>query len=171
MARSVLARLGGEITAENRAEVGACFTLSFPVSAHPSRQPPARPLSIPPFGGHVLIVDDDADNLEATRMAMEMDGQKVDIAQNGRDALERLRLGARYDLILCDLGMPDMNGWHVAQEIQEIAPGTAVFMVTGWAQHIADDDPRRQWVKGVLEKPMTLARLRDLLSLELGLRS
>jgi signal transduction histidine kinase len=168
IARGVLARVGGEITAENRAGGGACFTLSFPVSAHPSRPAAAGRQSIPPLGGHVLIVDDDTENLEATRMAMEMDGQEVDIAQNGRDAIERLRLGARYDLILCDLGMPEMNGWHVAREIQEVAPGTTVFMVTGWAQQIADDDPRRRWVKGVLEKPMTLQRLRDLLSLELG---
>jgi CheY-like chemotaxis protein len=170
IARGVLARLGGDITAENRPEGGACFTLSFPVATHPSRPPPARPPSIPPVGGrHILIVDDDAESLEATRMAMEMEGQHVDIAQNGRDAIERIRLGARYDLILCDLGMPDMNGWHVAREIQDVAPGTAVFMVTGWAQQIAGEDPRRRWVKGILEKPMTLERLRDVLVLELGL--
>jgi DNA-binding LytR/AlgR family response regulator len=66
--------------------------------------------------------------------------------------------------------MPDMNGWHVAREIQDVAPGTTVFMVTGWAQQIADEDPRRRWVKGVLEKPMTLDRLRDLLSFELDIR-
>jgi signal transduction histidine kinase len=170
IARGVLARLGGDITAENRPEGGACFTLSFPVATHPSRPPPARPPSIPPVSGrHILIVDDDAESLEATRMAMEMEGQHVDIAQNGRDAIERIRLGARYDLILCDLGMPDMNGWHVAREIQDVAPGTAVFMVTGWAQQIAGEDPRRRWVKGILEKPMTLERLRDLLAIELGL--
>ena len=33
-------------------------------------------------------------------------------------AIERLRAGHHYDLILCDLGMPDMNGWRVAREIR-----------------------------------------------------
>ena len=168
MARGVLARLGGEITAENRPEGGACFTLSFPVASRPSRPPPPRPPSAPALGFHILVIDDDAESLQATRMAMESEGQRVDISQNGRDAIERIRLGARYDLVLCDLGMPDMNGWHVAREIQGVAPGTAVFMVTGWAQRIAPNDPRRRWVKGVLEKPATLDRLRDLLALELG---
>ncbi len=170
IARGVLARLGGDITAENRPEGGACFTLSFPLASGPSRPPAPRPPSVPAMGFHVLIIDDDTESLEATRMAMEREGQQVDIAQNGRDAIERIRLGARYDLVLCDLGMPDMNGWHVAREIQDVAPGTSVFMVTGWAQQIARDDPRRRWVKGVLEKPTTLERLRDLLAVEPRLR-
>jgi signal transduction histidine kinase/CheY-like chemotaxis protein len=171
MARGVLSRLGGDITAENRPEGGACFTLSFPIAANPSRPPPLRSPSMPPAGRHILIIDDDADNLEATRMAIEMEGQQVDIAQNGRDAIDRLRAGVRYDLIFCDLGMPDMNGWRVAREIQDVAPGTTVYMLTGWAQQIADDDPRRRWVKGVLEKPMTRDNLRDLLASELGIQS
>jgi CheY-like chemotaxis protein len=167
MARGVLERLGGDITAENRPEGGACFTLSFPVASQQSRPPPLRAPSTPPTGRRILIIDDDADNLQATRMAIEMEGQQVDIAQNGRDAIERLRKGKRYDLVFCDLGMPDMNGWRVAREIQDVAPGTTVYMLTGWAQQIAEDDPRRRWVKGVLEKPMTLDDLRFLLSTEL----
>jgi signal transduction histidine kinase/CheY-like chemotaxis protein len=170
MARGVLARLGGDITAENRPEGGACFTLSFPIASYQSRPPALRLPSTPPAGRHILIIDDDADNLEATRMAIEMEGQEVDIAQNGRDAIDRLRSGVRYDLVFCDLGMPDMNGWRVAREIQDVAPGTTVYMLTGWAQQIADDDPRRRWVKGVLEKPMTRDNLRDLLASELGIR-
>jgi signal transduction histidine kinase len=169
MARGVLARLGGDITAENRPEGGACFTLSFPIAPQTAPPAPHRPTVVAPVGRHILIVDDDADNLEATRMAMVMEGQAVDIARNGREAIERLRAGMRYDLILCDLGMPDMNGWRVAREIHDVAPGTTVYMLTGWAQQIADHDPRRKWVKGVIEKPMTLEHMRDLLAAELGL--
>jgi signal transduction histidine kinase/CheY-like chemotaxis protein len=168
MARGVLSRLGGDITAENCAGGGACFTLSFPIVTQSNPPPAPRVTSLPPLGRRILIVDDDADNLEATRMAMEMEGQDVDIARNGREAIDRLRTGRRYDLILCDLGMPDVNGWRVAREIQDLAPGTTVYMLTGWAQHIAEDDPRRRWVKGVLEKPMTLERLRELLANEFG---
>jgi signal transduction histidine kinase/CheY-like chemotaxis protein len=167
MAYGVLTRLGGEISAHNRTEGGACFTLSFPLASRPSN--PSLPVATPnpPSGRHILVVDDDMDNLEATRMAMELDGQSVDVARSGPEAIEKLRKGIRYDLVLCDLGMPDMNGWRVAREIQDVAPGTKVYMLTGWAQVIAEDDPRRKWVKGVLEKPMNLGHLRDLLANEL----
>jgi len=145
IARGVLARLGGDITAENRPEGGACFTLSFPL--HRSRADRRRQgrRRFRRWAFTFSLSTTTPKSLEATRMAMEREGQQVDIAQNGRDAIERIRLGARYDLVLCDLGMPDMNGWHVAREIQDVAPGTSVFMVTGWAQQIARDDPRRRW--------------------------
>jgi CheY-like chemotaxis protein len=167
MAYGVLTRLGGDICAENRPGRGACFTLSFPIASRPSSPSRPAPSSNPPSGRHILVVDDDIDNLEATRMVMELDGQAVDVARSGSEAIEMLRTGVRYDLVLCDLGMPDMNGWRVAREIHDVAPGTTVYMLTGWAQEIADDDPRRKWVKGVLEKPMNHGDLRDLLASEL----
>src|SRR6185369_8405598 len=79
MAYGVLTRLGGDISAQNRPEGGACFTLSFPVAPRPSTPVPPPPSSNPPSGRHILVVDDDVDNLEATRMVMELDGQAVDI--------------------------------------------------------------------------------------------
>ena len=100
-------------------------------------------------------------------MVMELHEQSVDIAQTGAEAIARLLAGCRYDLVFCDLGMPDMNGWRVAREIQNVAPGTIVYLLTGWAQHIQNDDPRRQWVKGVLQKPIKPEVMRDLLADEI----
>ena len=172
IAYGVLTRIGGEISATNNPQGGATFTLSFPLATCPTAPPPPhQPASYPPPGRRILVVDDDKDNLEATRMVMELDGQAVDVAHNGPEAIECLRQGRRYDLVLCDLGMPDMNGWRVAREIQTVAPGTTVYMLTGWAQEIAQHDPRRRWVKGVLEKPMNLEHLRELLASELGVNS
>lgn len=163
-ARAVLARLGGEISARNRTRGGACFTLSFPIATRPRQAVPERRACDPPRGRRILIVDDDLDNLQATKMVMELQEQRVDIAQTGSEAISHFLSGSRYDVVFCDLGMPDMNGWRIAQEIQEVAPGTPVYMLTGWAQQIQADDPRRQWVKGVLQKPMNPEVMRDLLA-------
>jgi CheY-like chemotaxis protein len=162
-ARAMLGRLGGEIAARNRPGGGACFTLSFPIAARPHVPQPTRRVLDLPRGRRILIVDDDLDNLQATKMVMELQEQSVDIAQSGSEAIGRLLAGCRYDLVFCDLGMPDMSGWRIAREIQKLAPGTAVYLLTGWAQHIRKDDSRRQWVKGVLQKPMKPELMRDLL--------
>jgi len=163
-ARSVVAVVGGAISASNRPTGGACFTLSFPIATPQHAPPPERRTSDPPQGRRILIVDDNLDNLQATKLLMEMQHQTVDVAQTGSEAIARLLAGARYDLVFCDLGMPDMSGWRIAREIQEIAPGTPVYMLTGWEQQIQDDDPRRQWVKGVLHKPMKPELMQDLLA-------
>jgi CheY-like chemotaxis protein len=121
----------------------------LPVASHPER-------SIePPRGCRILVIDDEPDNLEATQAVIEADGQIVDIAASGAEALDLLvRMGARYDLVLCDVGMPDMDGWEVAEAIHHIAPGTRVFMMTGWTHEIADHDPRLRHASGILPKPM-----------------
>ena len=98
---------------------------------------------------------------------LEAEGLSVSTAQSGADALRRLH-DQRYDLLLCDVGMPEMSGWQVAREIQRIAPGTVVWMLTGWANEIGESDPRLDYVSGVLAKPLDLERLRLLLHASSG---
>jgi CheY-like chemotaxis protein len=112
----------------------------------------------------VLIVDDEQDNLDVLREFLEMNGQQVTIARSGPEALAHVAEGESFDLVLCDVSMPEMSGWQVARELQSSAPGTAVWMLTGMANEIAESDPRRTLVRGVLGKPLDLERLRALLS-------
>jgi CheY-like chemotaxis protein len=67
------------------------------------------------------------------------------------------------DSVICDLGMPGMNGWDVATNISHISPGTPVYLVTGWAENIPLADARRNLVKAVLSKPINLDELDRLL--------
>jgi CheY-like chemotaxis protein len=166
-ARARLGRLGGEISASNRPEGGACFTLTFPTAPPVPAAAPKRSAAHVPRGHRILVIDDDLDNLQATKMVMALHGQSADTAQTGTEAIGRISSGGRYDLVFCDLGMPDMSGWRIAREIQRLSPGTIVYMLTGWAQTIEKDDPRRRWVKDVLQKPMKPETLRDLLANEL----
>jgi CheY-like chemotaxis protein len=96
---------------------------------------------------------------------LQYDGQEVDVAESGTAALERLCGGGRgYDAILCDVGMPGLSGWDVARSVQQLAPGTPVYLLTGWALEIPPDDPRRQWIRGVLAKPIDPPEIRTLLA-------
>jgi signal transduction histidine kinase/CheY-like chemotaxis protein len=165
IAYGVMQRLGGSITAGNRPEGGAVITLSFPVAAGPLEMAPARAEPrVPPSGKRILVIDDDPDNLDATRWVLEEMGQDVECAASGPQALKRFEEGARFDLVLSDIGMPEMNGWEVAERIQKIAPGTRAVMISGWAHEIARDDPRRRLVLDVLPKPLALDEVQRLLS-------
>jgi CheY-like chemotaxis protein len=104
--------------------------------------------------------------LQATKMVMELHGQSADTAATGAEAMVLVSAGSPYDLVFCDLGMQDMSGWRIAREIRKLSPGTVVYILTGWAQNIEKDDPRRRWVKGILQKPMKPEMMRDLLANE-----
>ncbi len=138
--------------------------IEAPRAAGPVLAPRAVVPHEAPRGCRILVIDDEPDNLEATQALIEADGQIVDVAASGAEAIDLLvRMGARYDLVLCDVGMPDMNGWEVAEAIQRIAPGSRIFMMTGWTHEIADDDPRLRLASGILPKPMDPEWVRALL--------
>ncbi len=65
----------------------------------------------------ILIVEDDMDNYEFVRFVLERAGYDVFLAVNGRDGVSAARL-QKPDLILMDLGMPEMDGWIAAEKIK-----------------------------------------------------
>jgi signal transduction histidine kinase/ActR/RegA family two-component response regulator len=160
IAHGVMRRLGGSIAAANRPGGGAVMTLRFPFARGSAAARPAEPAPAPPVKCRVLVVDDDADTLEATSWVLQDLGQAVEVAPSGPEAIRRFEAGERFDVVLCDIGMPGMNGWEVAERIGSIAPGTRILMLSGWALEIAPGDTRRRLVAGVLAKPISVEDLR-----------
>jgi CheY-like chemotaxis protein len=66
--------------------------------------------------GTVLIVEDDLDTREMLGRFLELEGYRVETAENGKRALERLGSGMGACVILLDLMMPVMDGWQFRQE-------------------------------------------------------
>jgi class 3 adenylate cyclase len=64
--------------------------------------------------GHLLLVDDNKVNRILLSRGLESDGHKIEIAENGRQALEKLRANP-FDLVLLDIEMPEMNGYEVLE--------------------------------------------------------
>ncbi|GED69706.1 histidine kinase [Brevibacillus reuszeri] len=67
----------------------------------------------------VLLVDDDARNVYALVTTLERKGIRVEVAENGKQALEILQGGQEYDLVLMDIMMPIMNGYEAMKAIRE----------------------------------------------------
>ena len=67
--------------------------------------------------GRILIVEDNMDNYELVRFILERAGYDVFLAVNGRDGVDAARL-QQPDMILMDLGMPEMDGWIAAEKLK-----------------------------------------------------
>jgi signal transduction histidine kinase/ActR/RegA family two-component response regulator len=160
----VMRRLGGSISAAARPGSGALFTLTFPLAVPQQQREQPRGGLRPAGRLRVLLVDDEVDNLEILQELLVMEGHQVTTATSGRAALDRFQLGERYDVVLCDVGMPAMSGWQLVREVQRIAEGTRIYLLTGWANEISERDPRLEGVSGVLGKPLDLERLRERLA-------
>ena len=80
----------------------------------------------------LLAEDDDAMRLYLVR-ALEKSGYAVDSVDRGTTALARFDAGQRYDLLLTDIVMPEMDGIELAQRVAVIAPETRVMFITGFS--------------------------------------
>lgn len=67
--------------------------------------------------GRILIVEDNMDNYELVRIVLERAGYDVFLAVNGRDGVDAAR-AQKPDLILMDLGLPEMDGWNAAEKLK-----------------------------------------------------
>jgi CheY-like chemotaxis protein len=159
-ASEIMARIGGNISASNRSEGGAVFTLRFALAKPRAETPEARPALAANGACRFLLIDDNAENLDSLREILVRDGHVADATRSGEEAIEKLRSGVPYDIILCDLGMPGMNGWEVARAARQIAVGSDFYIVTGWGRGIEWQIPPSVSVSGVLSKPIDLNELR-----------
>jgi len=94
----------------------------------PEQRPPAPPLRI-------VIADDNRDAADSLAMLLQMDGHQVSVAHNGAGALNIVE-AMDPQIAVLDIGMPDMNGYQVAQRIRSSARSGSIVLValTGWGQ-------------------------------------
>ena len=78
----------------------------------------------------VLEVDDDSAVRETIGNVLKTSGYQADLAANGQEALENLKAG-KFDLVITDRGMPEMNGDQLAVAIREVASDVPIIMLMG----------------------------------------
>ena len=109
----------------------------------------------------VLIVDDDADLLDALTLILERRGYRVLSATSGEQALERMQAGPLPSLILFDLMMPGMSGWGLRQKLLDdpTYADIPVLVLSGDHAVLRNAPPPR--CTNALRKPVDLLTLLD----------
>jgi CheY-like chemotaxis protein len=117
----------------------------------------------------ILVIDDERPVRELISDALKIDGHDVYTAENGKEGLDLV--GAhRFDLVLCDLRMPEMDGQAFYDEIQRNHPQILKRIVFVTAQANSSDYGPFLRTTGIpiIEKPFTLSQLRQAVGKVMG---
>ncbi|RIL01327.1 MAG: hypothetical protein DCC71_18125 [Proteobacteria bacterium] len=162
LVRGLVELHGGAIEARSAGPGrGSEFVVTLPLIAPPAS---ATEADAPPRAAargpqrSILVVDDNRDSAESMAMMLELGGHRVRTAHAGADALEAARAG-RPDLVILDLGMPQMDGYEVCRRLRAEPWGRALRIValTGWGNEEARRKTRDAGFDAHLVKPVDRA--------------
>jgi excisionase family DNA binding protein len=116
-----------------------------------SPTPAARPAAIA-ARPRVLVVDDEASIRDLLAKTLALAEYEVDVAPDGRSALDRMRMYP-YDLLIADLKMPGMDGLSVIREAKRYKTDLPVIVITGFSTESSAIEAINLGVSGYLTKP------------------
>ena len=170
--KSLVDMMGGRITVKSEQGKGSEFTISlrFPIGEAKTEQTPPAAKASAFTGKKLLVVEDNELNLEIASTLLKEAGFEVDTAENGKIAVEKVEAASadRYDLILMDIQMPEMDGYEATRRIRAL-PDTkkAALPIVAMTANAFEDDRKnalRAGMNGHIAKPLDIQKLFQVLS-------
>lgn len=164
----IIQRHGGQISVESQPGEGTIVTVRLPYIQDAAPQSALHPVHSLNFTATILVVDDLQPVVLQLEKALTKFGQRVLSAYSGSEAVELFEKN-HADLVICDLGMPKMNGWQVARSVKELCerkgiPKTPFIILTGWGGQVEDPEKMAECgVDTIVEKPVDVPKLLELI--------
>ncbi|MHB8792546.1 MAG: PAS domain S-box protein [Thermoleophilia bacterium] len=180
VAYGIVNRHGGDIMVESHMGSGTRFTVRLPVATVADLSEAAEQTlqaelaqaaaenGAPSVRGKVLVIDDEMMIRTLIGDVLTGMGHEAVTAASGSDGMDlftaAIESGAPFDLVLTDLGMPEMSGWEVVDEVKRFSPETPVALITGWGDQLDPKKMKQSRVDRVIAKPFRVDDIKLLLS-------
>jgi two-component system cell cycle sensor histidine kinase/response regulator CckA len=158
----IVRRLGGDLEVSSELGLGSKFRVRLPIV--PGVAPPRRrstseqPVPLAMAGLRVLLADDESTVRATVSRLLTRRGALPVLASTGAEAEELLRR-EKFDLILCDVVMPEKTGYQLVPIARELQPGVPMILMSGYSeQPTAVEQP-----DAFLEKPFTAGGLEEVI--------
>lgn len=172
VAYSIIKRHGGKIKVESQMGKGSTFILEIPIIRQSNHITSNHLLEkMPVHKYHILIVDDEPEICDFLKSFLVKKEYVVTCTTNGTEAV-LLITKCDFDLVLCDLCMPDISGWEILRSVKNSGKKTKFGLVTGWnnllntLSNTSSDVIPDFAIYKPIELPVLLKHVQDALSLK-----
>lgn len=164
---ALIEKMGGSIMVESKVGEGSAFTLTIPMKSKRSAAIPhsSAPIHLSAIDtkGRVLLVEDYAPNTLVAKTLLNQIGYDCEVAHNGVEALTKFRQ-EKYDAVLMDIQMPEMDGIEAAYRIREIEKeqGSVPTPIIAVTARVLKDSREKCMAAGMddfISKPFNIADL------------
>ncbi len=165
IAHSIISRHNGSIEVYSEIGRGCTFTIQLPiVTKLDSTSEISEPKQVSRSDGlHILVVDDDEPICDILEKFLSREGHMVRTVDNGAQAIS-LAGANNYDLVLCDMVMPDVYGYDVIKALNELERIPKVGVITGWGEQLKPMEDESIKVDFVLKKPFNFSEMSKLIN-------
>ncbi|WP_323814071.1 MHYT domain-containing protein [Cellvibrio sp. NN19] len=173
IARQLTELMGGSINVTSELNQGSCFEVELPLPATEAIKPisAATTISLPIL--HILIADDVPQNIEVLQLMLTRDGHRTITASNGMEAFEQFKKH-KFDLVLMDIQMPEVDGLQACRMIrqwerEQAVEATPIIALTASVLEQDRKDASTAGMNGFASKPIVRTELHNEIARCLGL--
>lgn len=167
IAKNLTELMGGHISLESKSGEGTAFCLEIPfdlaasdsVDAYRSVETTPLRTTFKPL--HIFVAEDNPVNQQVIQTILEQAGHRVQLVDDGRQALDALGGGHAFDLILLDMHMPGASGLDVLRQFRAMDSDTPVLMLSADALQSTIEECIRAGANDYMTKPIKMAALLD----------
>ncbi|MGO9571159.1 MAG: ATP-binding protein [Desulfomonilaceae bacterium] len=163
----IIRRHKGEIYTESTPGHRTEFTVKLPLEEKSSGNRGRPPSGRAQLVYRILIIDDSEDSVWALQNGLTREAQEVLTALSGHQGIDIFKSN-RVDVVICDLGMPEINGWEVGKALKEIClergvPRPPFILLTGWGGLLDEKEKLMECgVDRIVEKPFLVKNLLEI---------
>jgi len=152
MSYGIIKRFGGEIEVESKVGQGTTFMITLPVGEEGKDELVIPSLTRRAKEARILVIDDEESVRSVLSRILSQVNHQVTVAKDGGEGLQLFK-EKEFDIVLTDLGMPDMSGWDVCRAIKKLRARIPVGMITGWGMELDQTKKEESGLDFVIPKP------------------
>lgn len=159
----IVSKHGGAINVHSQEGLGTKFNIYLPASMNDTEQSEKevdRELDLPTGSESILFVDDERELCTAYGEMLKLQGYQVQTTSSSRNALDRIiKNPDKYDLVVTDYTMPEMNGIELSGEIHKYNHNVPVILLTGLGELLPDEELKSTGIVAKYSKPIEFGTL------------